>query len=71
VGRDAVKLYASNINQAVPSVILFISFYVHGSVYRESMSITVQQEATLYSFYSLQTALHVLGDMFTHRQKRE
>ena len=25
-------------------------FYVHGSVHRESTSITVQQDATLYSF---------------------
>jgi hypothetical protein len=34
------------------------------------MSITVQQDATLYSFYSLQTARHVLGDVFTHHQER-
>jgi hypothetical protein len=32
------------------------AFYVHGSVRRESVSIIVQQAATLYSFYFLQTA---------------
>jgi len=42
-------------------------FYVHGSVQRESMSIIVQQDATMYSLlYFLQTALHVSGDTFTH-----
>jgi hypothetical protein len=35
------------------------------------MSIIVQQDATSYSFYSLQTALHVSGDNFTHHQERE
>jgi hypothetical protein len=35
------------------------------------MSIVIQQDATLYSFYSLQTALHVSGDTFTHHQERE
>jgi len=28
-----------------------MKFYLHGSVHRESMSITVQQNATIYSFY--------------------
>jgi hypothetical protein len=46
-------------------------FYVHGSVHREPVSITVQQDATLYSFYSLQTARHVSGDTFTHHQVHE
>jgi hypothetical protein len=34
-----------------------------------TLSIIVQQDATLYSFYSLQTALHVSGDTFTHHQE--
>jgi hypothetical protein len=45
--------------------------YVHGSMHRESVSIIVQQDATLYSFYSLQTALHVSGDIFTHHKEHE
>jgi hypothetical protein len=49
----------------------FILFYVDGSFHRESMSIIVQQDATLYSFYSLQTAVHVSGDNFTYHQERE
>jgi hypothetical protein len=32
------------------------------------MSVIVQQDATFYSFYSLQTALRVSGDTFTHHQ---
>jgi hypothetical protein len=36
------------------------------------MSIIVQQDATSYSFYSLQTAQHVSGDTFNHHhQERE
>jgi hypothetical protein len=35
------------------------------------ISIIVQQDATLYSFYSLQTAVHVSGDIFTHHQEHE
>jgi hypothetical protein len=45
--------------------------YVHGSMHPESISIIVQQDATLYSFYSLQTSLYVSGDTFTHRQEHE
>ena len=45
-------------------------FYVHGSVHRESVSITVQQYATIYSFIIfLQTALRVSGDTFIHHQE--
>jgi hypothetical protein len=40
-------------------------------MHRETMAITVQQDVTLYNIYSLQTALHVLGDTFTHHQERE
>jgi len=47
-----------------------VTFYVHGSMQRESMSIIVQQGATIYSFIIfLQTALHVSGDTFTHHQE--
>jgi hypothetical protein len=46
-------------------------FYVRGSMHREPMSIIVQQDVTLYSFYSLQTAEHVSGDIFTHHQEHE
>jgi hypothetical protein len=42
------------------------AFYIHGYVHRGSVSITVQQDATFYTFYSLQTALHVSADNFTH-----
>jgi hypothetical protein len=35
------------------------------------MSVIVQQDATLYNFYSLQTAVHVLGDNLTHHQEHE
>jgi hypothetical protein len=35
------------------------------------MSIIVQQDATYYSFYYLQTALHVSGDTFAHHQEHE
>jgi hypothetical protein len=35
------------------------------------VSIIVQKDATLYSVYSLQTALHVSGDTLTHHQDRE
>jgi hypothetical protein len=46
-------------------------FYVHGSVHHESISVIVKQDATLYSFYSLQIAVHDSGDTFTHHQERE
>jgi hypothetical protein len=35
------------------------------------ISITVQQNASLYSFYSLKTAVHVSGDIFTHHQEHK
>ena len=47
-------------------------FYVHGSVHRESMSIIVQQDATIYSFFFiifLQTALHVSDVTLIHHQE--
>jgi hypothetical protein len=36
-----------------------------------TVSIIVQQDVTLYRFYSLQIALHVSGDIFTHHQEHE
>jgi len=45
-------------------------FYVHGSVHRESMTIIVQQDATIYSFIIfLQTALHVSDNTLIHHQE--
>jgi len=39
-------------------------------VHRESVSIIVQQDATIYSFIiSLQTALHVSDDTLIHHQE--
>jgi len=44
--------------------------YVHGSVHRESKSVTVQQDATICSFIIfLQAALHVSDDTLTHHQE--
>jgi len=45
-------------------------FYVHGSMHRESMSIIVQQDVTIYSFIIfLQTALRVSDDALIHHQE--
>ena len=47
-----------------------MQFYVYGSVHRESLSIIVQQDATICSFIIfLQTALHVLDDTLVRRQE--
>ena len=47
-----------------------VVFYVHGSVHRESMSIIVQRDATIYSFIIfLQSALHVSDDTLIHHQE--
>ena len=44
--------------------------YVHGSVHRESMSIIVQRDATIYSFIIfLQRAPHVSDDTLIHHQE--
>ena len=49
---------------------LLTAFYVHGSVHRESVSIIVQRDATIYSFIIfLQTSLHVSDDTLTHHQE--
>jgi len=53
------------------SSFIFYVFYVHGSMHRESMSITVQQDATIYSLLYLckLLALHVSGGNSTHHQE--
>jgi hypothetical protein len=43
----------------------------HGSVHRNNILIYVQQDATLHSLFYLETALHVLGSITTHRQERK
>jgi len=44
--------------------------YVHGSVHCESVSVIVQQDATIYSFFTfLQTALHVSDATLTPHQE--
>ena len=45
--------------------------YVHGTVYRNSLSINVQQDATRRSLFYLQTALHVSGGFSTHHQEHK
>jgi hypothetical protein len=56
-----------------PTNIKIHKFYVHGSVHRESMSIIVQQDATIYSllYFCKLLALHVSGGNFTQHQKVE
>ena len=47
-----------------------VAFYVHGSLHRDSVSIIVQRDATMYSFIMfLQTPLHVLDDTLIHCQE--
>ena len=48
-----------------------MDFYIHGSVLRESLSVTVEQDATIYRFllFFLQTALHVSDDTLIHHQE--
>ena len=46
-------------------------FSVHGTVLRNSMSINVQQDATIHSLFYLQTALYVSGGFSTHHQENK
>jgi hypothetical protein len=46
-------------------------FNVHGSVHCNNILIYIQQDATLYSLFYLETALHVLGGTSTHHQERK
>jgi hypothetical protein len=43
---------------------------VHGSVHRNNILLYIQQDATLYSLFYLETALHVSGGTITHHQER-
>jgi len=66
--------YSSDVVRFAGSKVLKLdtrrTFYVHGSVHRESMSIIVQQDATTYSFIIyLQTALYVSDDTLIHHQE--
>jgi hypothetical protein len=54
---------------AVAPSTLKMEFYVRGSVRRESMSITVQQDATVYSLLYFSLALHVSDGNSTHYQE--
>jgi hypothetical protein len=45
-------------------------FTIHRSVHRTNIPIYIQQDATLYSLFYLETALHVSGGTSTHRQQR-
>ena len=66
-----VKFVAEHHRVCRSSAASFVKeFYVHGFVHRESMSIIVQQDATIYSFIIfLPTVLHVSDDTFTHYQE--
>ena len=46
-----------------------VTWHVHGSVYRESMSLIVQQGANINSFIFLQRTRHVSVDTFNHHQE--
>ena len=46
-------------------------FNVYGSVHRKNILIYIQQDATLHSFFYLETALHVSGGTSTHHQERK
>jgi hypothetical protein len=64
LGKNNGTIYVETYNAGICVCILSVSRHV-------SISVIVQQDATLFSFYSLQTALHVSGDTFTHHQEHE
>jgi len=41
-------------------------FYIHGTVHRNSMSVNVQQDATVHRLFYQKTALHVSGGFSTN-----
>ena len=47
------------------------NFNIHGSVHRNNTLIYIQQDATLYSLFYLETALHVSGGTITDHQERK
>jgi len=63
-------LYAWAYIQTDCTTIIYI-FNVHGSVHRKNVLMYVQQDATLHSFFYLETALHVSGGSTTHHQERK
>jgi hypothetical protein len=71
-------LYSQVLFSEILSAKLFILstskvFYAHLSVHRESIFKKRSNKMTLFCtvFYSLQTALHVSGETFTHHQELE
>ena len=48
---------------------LILSFYIHGSVHRESNLIIVQQDATVFSLLHFCRQLYMFRDVDTHHQK--
>ena len=44
---------------------------MHGSVHRNHIPIYIQQDATLYRLFYLETALHVSGGTSIHHQERK
>ena len=46
-----------------------LEFNLHGSVRRNNILIYIQQDATLHSLFSLETALHVSGGTTIHYQE--
>jgi hypothetical protein len=44
---------------------------IHGSVHHKNIPIYIQQDATLYNLFYLETALHVSGGTSTHHQERK
>jgi hypothetical protein len=48
-----------------------MGFNVYGSVHRNNILIYIQHDATLYSLFYLETALHVSGGTITHHQERK
>ena len=46
--------------------ILIIIFYVHGSVHRESLSLTVQHDATIYSFITFSADSSTCFALYPH-----
>jgi hypothetical protein len=52
------------------SVKIAIKFNVHGSMRCKNIPIYIQQDATLYSLFYLDTAVHVSDGASTHHQER-
>ena len=50
--NNIIKAYSwSSLQHCQAAQVNFDGFHVHGSVHRKAMSIVVQQDATIYSFY--------------------